>query len=151
MVHGWEGGRSDQTVRLRSYSPIAGTLIRLTRSWRLFSSRDVACKHSVVLPEDTFLEIATYLSPPDLFNLSITVSGRVIFDQSSNNFSSRYIVFYYVRCSLYTSVNSNTTQQCITTLNLLVQHSEITCHVRNLLFVRITISGLSRTNTSTKV
>src|ERR1700722_15232144 len=55
---------------------MASTLMQcLTRSLKPPSSRGVVAR-SAVLPEDIFLEIATYLSIPDLFNLSLTVSHR---------------------------------------------------------------------------
>jgi len=70
--------RAALTVSHATYVKIymASTLMQcLTRSLKLPPSRGVVAR-STVLPEDIFLEIATYLSIPDLFNLSLTVSHR---------------------------------------------------------------------------
>jgi len=54
------------------------TLMRLTRSWEVSSSgRDAVPSKGAILPEDILFEIATYLSTPDLYNLSITVSNHI--------------------------------------------------------------------------
>ena len=58
--------------------PTVSTLMRLTHSSKLSSSeRNVVPSKGAILPEDILFEIATYLSTPDLYNLSITVSNHI--------------------------------------------------------------------------